>query len=517
MNADQVIFTDDDESASVAAPTTDISFFEGITRRGPYNDPSIIITSLAQFRKIFGGQINTSDFPALCERVINAGGLLRINRIGHYTDITDASTLSATKAVLQNVMSSAGTPQPLFKAQPKNAGADTYAVKVLAPTNGLSASGYFNLQVTVIGDETNATELFQNLKITADTIANATWLNGVNSVLMDFNYLDLHTGITSLIPAVQTLSFTTGTAGGAIVSADYVGDPGAKTGLFAFDPYDDGMQVAVPEVSDSTVNIALANYADGRGEIEALMHIDEALTAVSDIITARQAITKDTKYASAFCGGIIDVNGNQLSEIADICIIANYVDENYGPWFSGANWKRGSISNAKGVINNFGSAGQLGDRNLLAQNQVNPVVAANNHIYPASNLSFQVENTLASFRSVARLLIYLKKSLRPTLTAYLEEPPDLITFLNLYQEVEPFLDNLTARRAFVKGGGVSKKGYDWNGDQFAPSLQQLTVNNIDDLNNGQYKINFVIYPQGVITGIDMGIVLSTSAGVSFTS
>lgn len=520
MNADQVNFTDEDESASVSEPTTGISFLEGITRRGPYNDASTLITSLNQFRKIFGGQINTSDFPALCERILNAGGIIRVNRVGHYTTISDPSTLSPVKAASQNVVNAhAVTPQPLFAVRPKNGGADVLKIEILAPTNNLAASGYFNIRATVVGDETNATELYQNVKIdTASVIANQAWLKSIKAVsdLFDFTYVDL-TGITDLKPIVQTLNYTTGTAGGAIVPADYIGDAGAKTGLYAFDAFDDGMQVGIPEVSDDTVNTALANYADTRGEIEALLHIDETLTTAASIVADRANIASTTKYASAFCGGIVDVQGNQLSEIADICIIANYVDDKFGPWFSGANFVRGSIKNASRVINNFGAAGQLPDRTLLANHQVNPVVASNNHIYPASNLTLQATDSLASFRSVTRLLIYLKKALRPTLLKYLEEPPDLITFLSLYQEVEPFLDNLTAKRAFVKGAGDSKKGYDWNGDQFAQSLQQLVVNNIPDLNLGQYKINFKIYPQGVITGINMGIVLSTSAGVSFTA
>jgi hypothetical protein len=72
----------------------------GITKRGPVNDPSTIITSWAQFTEIFGGYIGNSDFPLLCKRALDRGALLRVNRIVNYTDITDPATITADTAVL---------------------------------------------------------------------------------------------------------------------------------------------------------------------------------------------------------------------------------------------------------------------------------------------------------------------------------------------------------------------------------------------------------------------------------
>jgi hypothetical protein len=522
MNADKATFTDVDESISVQQPLTGITGFGGITRRGPVNDCSLLITSVKQFRKIFGGQINTSDFPALCERVLNKGGLLRINRIAHYTTIGDSSTLTALKTGLKNIDTTGGSPTHLFTAISKYPGADylNLKVQILAPSNGLSSTGYFDMKVYILGDEANSLEWYKNLRIVGNpSVANSHFLDKpiAQSDLVTFGYLDLSGTSGQQTPAVATIDFTGATNGGSIVDADYTGDQGAKTGIFAFDAFDDMSQIAFPEISDAAVNNGIANYADGRADLEGLCHLDETNIDPNDIIADRAGITVDTKYASAFYGGVIDNNGKPLSEIADIVKSANYVDANVGPWISGAGLNRGIINNARGVINNFGSAGQYNERNQLAQAQVNPVVVGSGKIYLSSQLTLQVEDSLASFRNVARLIMYLKKALKPTLIKYLEEAPDPITFLSLYQEVEPFLSGLTSKRAFVKGAGVSGKGYDWNGDQFASSLSDLVVNNIDDLNNGDYKVQFVIYPQGVITGIDISIVISSSAGVSVSA
>ncbi len=56
--------------------------------------------------------------------------------------------------------------------------------------------------------------------------------------------------------------------------------------------------------------------------------------------------------------------------------------------------------------------------------------------------SSQVKQDSERFLSIVRLNLYLKKTLRPILNKYLEEPNIWGTWKNIYLEVKPILDNL---------------------------------------------------------------------------
>ena len=86
-------------NATIASqPLDGVFYVEGITERGPFGDPKEVITSWSQFVRVYGGLTDTSDFPLICKRALDAGALLRVNRIGHYADVTDKSSLDAVLA-----------------------------------------------------------------------------------------------------------------------------------------------------------------------------------------------------------------------------------------------------------------------------------------------------------------------------------------------------------------------------------------------------------------------------------
>lgn len=522
----RVNITDTDNSDQIVGAGLGLAAVSGVTRRGPALRPDIIITNLTQFRKIYGGVITTSDFPFQCERILKNGGQLRINSVRHFTTITDKSTLTALPAAIALAIKdvAGSSPNSLFTAASKYAGADYNNLRLIIsnPTNGKTASA-FNLTLQIIGDEANATEFYQNLSVTNTDVASSHYLDEVNnnSNLAILTYLDLHTIGTQMRPLNGTYVFASGSDGGTVVQTDYIGDQGAKTGLYSFDAFDDISDIAVPVISDSSVNAALALYADGRKDLQALLHLSNTVTTAAGLVTAR-GVT-DTQYMGVFAGGIIKTDPNtkvqtQFSEIADIININNYVDKTFFPWTSRANFVKGIIKDADGVVNNFGSPGSSADLDLLAGNQINMVINANKKVYLKGNFSGQLDNSKASYFNIVRGLIYVKKSLRPTLEKYLEEPDDIPTFNALFKEVEPFMDSLTSNRFLYKGAGVSKKGYDWNGDQNASDINSLQFNTPDDLNNGIYNIQLLLYPISSIQTINLGISLnSLSNTINFTT
>ena len=83
---------------NVSTPLSGIFFVSARTERGPVSDPSDIVGSWSQFQKIFGGIIADNNDALVCKVMLERGAKLRVNRMVHYTDPTDASTTTAVKA-----------------------------------------------------------------------------------------------------------------------------------------------------------------------------------------------------------------------------------------------------------------------------------------------------------------------------------------------------------------------------------------------------------------------------------
>lgn len=524
MNASRVIIRDEDYSYQALGALKGISGFIGTFRRGPIADPSILITSAQQLRSLYGGPITGSDDYILAERVLTRGGKLRIVNVRNYTDPTDPSTLTATKA--GDVTVTGDDPADpgqstvnIFKLSPKYPGADYNNLKAVISTasNGQTLMGYFNLTIYIEGDEFYTTETYQNLRVPDRvTVADQTWLSDVlaNSQLVVPSYLDLSGigGTDAVVPSNGTKTFTGGSNGSAVVPADIIGNQAAGTGIYALDAYDDMYDFAAPSITETSVHIAGANYAAARGDIEYLAHLSHNLKTPAALISARAGITVDSKYYSVFSGGVIisdPVTGERraISEVADVMGIGAYVDENFNPWFSQSNYTRGFIPNAIDVNYNLGSSGAYPQLNQLANRQINMVVAANGLIYLKGNFSGQFGSSLGSFRHVTRLLIYIKKTLKPILEKYLDEPNEFTTWRNLYDEVKPFLQSL-------KDGRATHSIPKWQGDQDATKLSDLKVNKPSDIDAGKYRVLLTIDPVGTINELTLVIGISSS-GIDF--
>ena len=507
MQAARVKITERDDSFSNPQVLKGISGMTGIAERGKINDPSDIITSPAEYRRLFGGTLENNDFPAQCLRVLEKGGKIRVNNIRHYTDIANKSTLTALAPTDKAIKDAVTVAQTLYTVVCLNKGVSYNNLKheVTAASNGLA--NYFNLRVYLSNDVDNTLEVYENLTIPGyPTVANSKYLDLVNqsSALIRITYSDL-SGISTgnLRPDNAITAFTGGVDGGAAVTTDYAGDAAAGTGFFAFDPFDDMMQIASPSVYSADINQAGGTYCANRGDMIFFAHINPALTTTAAIIAERALVTVDTKYIAFFSGGItIKENGvlKQISEIADVIVLANNVDENYGPWYSLANTQRGKVFDALGVTTNFGSTGQYEKLNLLAQRQINMMINRDGMTYLSGNFTGQLAESKASFLNVTRALIYLKKTFRPILSTFLEEPTDLVTFRDIYRRLKPTLDNLVSKRALY--------GYTYQGDQDVKRIQDVVVNTLADLNIGKYKIKLKLDFIAGLQEIELGITLT---------
>lgn len=158
----------------------------------------------------------------------------------------------------------------------------------------------------------------------------------------------------------------------------------------------------------------------------------------------------------------------------------------YGPWRSFAGMNRGVAYDANGPVSpNYGAPSRYEQLNELAQHYANTFVIKDT---PSSGkrtmlwhcFTSQVKQDSYRFLSIVRLSLYMKKSLRPILEKYIEEPNVWSTWKNIYLEGKPIMDNLIDQDAITE--------YTWMGDQDATSWDALTVNNEADARQGKYKL-----------------------------
>lgn len=511
-------FNEQDASSFVESAIGGIAAVSLVTVRGPFGHDGSLITSWPEFQKKYGGEVSDKPGPSLVKRAFSYGCALRINRVGNYTDPADASTLTATKAVFPDTLGANATEvEEYFKIKMKYAGADynNIVVVISAASNGDAEA--FNLAVIHL-EESKLNELFENLKIEGTpNVASSNYLNRVKagSNLITVEYEDL-SGMTGPLTIDEgTFSATTGTDGTTPVAADYIGDAAGLTGAYAFDAYNDFEVIAPLGLNSSAVAIAYSAYTANRQDSVCFNHIPNTENDVTKLLAFRDGTNIDSRFNAFFAGGLvvsdpfIDNSEIEIDEIGDVIGLAMFSSgsKGPGPWWSFAGTQRGVIRNAIDVVNNFGG-GNTTKLDQLARRQINMVINQDGRIYVKGNFSSQLASSRKSFLNVVKLIIFIKKSLRPALEKYLEQPNDFVTFREIYNEVTPFLDSLLSneKRALID--------YEWRGDQFASKDSDLVVNNRADLDQGKYLAQLWLKETVSMQEFTINII-SASSGVSF--
>lgn len=609
-NAAQVNFNTVNLTDQVSDQVSGVNFVAGKASRGQFNSPNRVINTWPDFVTNYGGLLGDSDATRLCKRMLDKGGSVRFCRIGHYTDITDPTTLSAEKAqqsntiilglgsdlvtdnviditlsgdaidpvtfqgdqetTLENIQAAVqelpgvfstsyninpsggstiyitsnsvtpltldtatvtmGTNQatvvdvsvdsitdgdgnPLFEIIPKWEGEDfnNYLVLIQSASNG--SANYFNLVIQHTTEPT-LSRTYQNLIIEgAPTTGTSDYLGDVVQGMPQFEviYKDLSYLPGPTRPINTAFKFVGGTDGDPLESSDYIGDSNSRTGFRAFDEYNDSMQLAVFDEVDIVVHTAGSAYAGNRKDLIYYINIDNSIPGKRGMLNYRDQLNIDSKFTYIYGGGlkVTDPITSQVKDImghGDLFANINRSDEEFGPWYSFAGPERGLINNVLGVVNNYGSPGSFKDLNDLANHQINMMINKDGSTKLWGNFSAQLKNNQEKFISIVRLLIYLQKSLRPSLETFLEEPNDIPTWKRIFYTHKPFMDNLVTSRALY--------GYSWEGDQDAKNLNNLIVNNANDVGNGKYKIRLKLQAIPAMQEITMDIYLAPT-GVDF--
>lgn len=488
----------------VSTPAPGIFYVIGITKRGPIESPELgasLINNWSQFERTFGGLMETSDFPYLCKRALSRGARLRVCRV-------DAAATPAVICTAKSLPNADGVAVQLFTVQPKYKGADykNFTCQIKAASNGQTNAWNLELIHTI---EPSLNEIYENIPaFIASTANNQTCLDEVKAMSANFNftYLDASAAVLLIPVAGVASAFVAGVDPAGLVAGDYTG------AMATFNGVDDGLVLAVPEQDDDAMNAAGITYAAARGDIVFFAHLANSLTTAANLTAERTTVASNSKFGAFFAGGIRireerTLVEKSMSEMGDVLGIAAHVYQNFGQWYSLAGQTKGMVQDAIGVVNNFGTPAGFADLNTLANSQINMMVQKNGIVQLSGNFSAQYENNQEKFLSVVMLVLWMKKTLKPILESYLEEPNDPITFQKIYYHLKPYLDRLAspAYRALYK--------YEYYGDQDANTIDDLQINDPVDVQNGKYKINLKIWPIPSLQELSFNLMLVQGEGV----
>lgn len=549
----RVVFKFENNNVQQTTPLLGVSCFLARTEKGPYDDPSELITSFSQFQRIFGKEIVPDGSVSNIEKALVGGSKLRIIRVlgagakkGTITKAKDSRVLEedeielasaipgevqasevmkftsggtnvsfglvtkgygdpigsgetfkvgfskSVNTIFYNIYDANGSileSGPVITYKTKDAQNKT-SVDYLALSNFASNSAYLEPKMVTTTDKIKS---FENL---------VAWLQ--TSIDQTENPLTIQVGGKEATSTETMFNGTLGTAGA---------DPTADEWIASLDlvkDYTDVYQLACSHIhqhlkTDQDVLKVHKAAKDMCAELQEYTYYIEVPKYTTHYSEGTQPRNKqsiitwinnclgnigNSKYAAYFAGGIKYYNEFGLLTNSDVLGtifgLGDTSASNYGPWKSFAGMNRGVIYDGQGPVSpNYGSDSRYNELNELAQMYANMIVIKDT---PSSGkqtmlwhcFSSQVKQDSERFLSIVRLNLYLKKTLRPILNKYLEEPNIWGTWKNIYLEVKPILDNLVDENAMSE--------YTWMGDQDAGSYSELSVNNEADVRQGKYKV-----------------------------
>ena len=550
-NSPRVKFNLVNNNVEKTTPTQGISVVLARTTKGPQNDPSELINSVAKFNKIFGSEIVPDGSISNIEKALAGGSTLRIIRV-QGSDATAGIVGTKEKNV---ILFSVGSTKVGFNLQTKYKGdvigsGSTYSFQAAQSGDNIVYKVVDADGSTVLDSGTlltfKAKSDHNNLIIDYQALNNffqsnpyfepvMGTLTGVTFTSVEgmLDWLEKLDGTSSsltvqfngaaLTPTYQAISGTLGNAGTVPTIDDW------KAALEYVKDVQDAYQVIASHVhqhlssSDvTTFHNAVKLMADELQEwvyyIEVPKENDNVAKIQAWMKTAMSAIG-NSKFVAYFGGGIKYYNARGTLKDCDVLgTILGLGDAsavNYGPYRSFAGMNRGLIPDGVGpVCPNYGAPSRYDELNELANSYVNMIVVKDTRSAGKTTMlwhSFtsQVKQDSFRFLNIVRLVLYMKKTIRPIMESYIEEPNIWGTWKRIYLEVKPFLDNLVTDNAITDP--------QWIGDQDATSWDELQLNNEADCRQGKYHVQCVFKDVATMQDITIDLIIdSASKSVSAT-
>ena len=375
--------------------------------------------------------------------------------------------------------------------------------------NFLTADPYFDVTITKVLVGSDTSQDYSTVQDVINLLNDAQKVNNTTLAIKSTNVAPI------TLSADKPLYYlgTVGNAGTTPVATDWV------QGFEVMKDYPDFYMFFASHIHQhlseaQAVHQAGYSAADLTKNATYAIEIPKVNTTKATILKAKQDIGINSEHVAYFAGGLRLYNQDGMLMDSDVLgtvfgLSAQAATE-WGPWYSFAGQNRGIVGDGNGpVAENFGSPGRYDDLNELAAESINifvikEVASGGKATLLWHNFTSTMLSNSERFLNVERLIYYIKKVLRPIMERYLEEPNNFETWSKMYLEVDPYLQDLQNRN------GVHS--YEWQGDQFATSFDDLQVNNEKDVRQGKYKANLVIKEVVALQEINIGIVLDASSG-----
>ena len=487
----KVFINENDMSFYVDSMMKGLSMVEGITERGEIGK-AIYISSWPKFVENFGGLIDYSDFPLLCQRALARGAALWVNRVVHYTDVTNPATATAKKASV-NVGN--------IKFTATSAGAWGNDCKVIVKANGELFDVDFYLEGVLSASYTdlnlNDVASLSNSDIVAEKVTG----NEEEFVAGEYPLLAGDNGLTLL------------------GDSDYIGDESAGTGFYVFDEVDDGsLQLSAPDTTSFNVAVAGHAYCENRGDLLYVSACPQGIKPQQAVNYRKGKGVAGDKDGSPFSSNygalfyphlkVLDILTDEtkvINPIGDVLGVFAYSDNAAEEWFAAAGYRRGKVNNCLGVEYNVGARAREKEGGLLVENQINPICVfedAGTVVWGNETLQ-QVASALREIH-IRRLLLVMKKGLSKSCRINIFEPNDPTLWRDTYNMLDPYLKNIKERRGM----------YDYRlmCDQDAQSVDEAKINTAENIDKGEFRVQIWIKPTRVAKWIIIDLnILKTGA------
>ena len=542
-NSPQIKFKIENNNLEQTTPLTGVSCVLARTTKGLYNDPSVIVSTISQFRGLYGSEIVPDGSPSNIERALSGGSKLRVIRVpgnNYFKGVLKTGSEVPTKPEVapsptEIISLSAGGVTVSIGFYTKTYdelidGSANFDAKFIKQGNTVFCNIYGHGRNEVLeslpvityknADANNSTSVdylaFYTFLTSSDylepLVISSTLTNKSLAGIANWLYEEVDNSNVALTFKVANQEVSTegitcisqpGNSGSAptsdqwIESLEYIRD--------YTDPYHLSCSHIDQHLSESSdqlaVHKAAKNMVDELDEYMYFIEVPKYTTHYAEGTTVRNkagiitwintcmGTIGNSRNVAYFAGGIM-MNNNQgipveSDVMGSILGLADASASNYGPWKSFAGMNRGCIYDGKGpACLNYGSPSRYNDLNELAHVYANMIVVKDTTNSGKQTMLWhcftsQVKQDSFKFISIVQLIYYLKKVLRPILENKIEEPNYIPTWNDIYLEAKPILDDLVEQEAMSE--------YTWMGDQDASGYSDMQVNNEADVRQGKYK------------------------------
>lgn len=236
----------------------------------------------------------------------------------------------------------------------------------------------------------------------------------------------------------------------SLSAGDFIGEdkgPGERTGIQSFIDNNDVSIMAVPGITDASVQMSLIAHCENLGSRFAILDIPRDMKSVNDIVDHRNIF--DSASAAMYHPWVkvfdpLTKNTAAVPPSGSVAGIYARTDNTRGVWKAPANEV---VSACVGLDANY-TTGEQDILNPKGVNLIRSFPGQGIRVWGARTLS---SNPLWKYINVKRLFIFLEESIKANTNWVVFEPNDQILWLRVRRTIEVFLSGMWKNGAFAGG------------------------------------------------------------------